>query len=67
MSPRAVWRLEAAGFGPVYGYAAGKTDWLAAELGFEGRSGTRIGESGRRRSAGGLSPDSGDAVSPTGA
>jgi CBS domain-containing protein len=36
MSPRAAWRLEAAGFGPVYDYAAGKTDWLAAGLPFEG-------------------------------
>src|ERR1700736_3655424 len=36
MSPRAAWRLEAAGFGPVYDYAAGKTEWLAADLPFEG-------------------------------
>jgi CBS domain-containing protein len=36
MSPRAAWRLEAAGFGPAYDYAAGKTDWLAADLPFEG-------------------------------
>ena len=36
MSPRAAWRLEAAGFGPVYDYAAGKMDWLAADLPFEG-------------------------------
>jgi Mg/Co/Ni transporter MgtE len=36
MSPRAAWRLEAAGFGPVHDYAAGKTDWLAADLSFEG-------------------------------
>jgi rhodanese-related sulfurtransferase len=36
MSPRAAWRLEAAGFGPVYDYVAGKTDWLAADLPFEG-------------------------------
>src|SRR5215472_14644051 len=36
MSPRAAWRLEAAGFGPVYDYAAGKTDWLAYDLPFEG-------------------------------
>src|SRR5258707_15598739 len=36
MSPRAAWRLEAAGFSPVYDYAAGKTDWLAADLPFEG-------------------------------
>jgi hypothetical protein len=31
-----VWRLEAAGFGPVRDYAAGKADWLAADLPFEG-------------------------------
>src|SRR6266704_4596380 len=36
MSPRAAWRLEEAGFGPVYDYAAGKVDWLAADLAFEG-------------------------------
>ena len=36
MSPRAAWRLEAAGFSPVYEYAAGKADWLAADLPFEG-------------------------------
>src|SRR5262250_2159835 len=36
MSPRAAWRLEAAGFGPVYDYVAGKEDWLAADLPFEG-------------------------------
>jgi CBS domain-containing protein len=36
MSPRAAWRLEAAGFGPVYDYAPGKMDWLAADLPFEG-------------------------------
>jgi predicted transcriptional regulator len=32
MSPRAGWRLEALGFGPVYHYVAGKADWLAAGL-----------------------------------
>src|SRR5262249_13063891 len=36
MSPRAAWRLEAAGFGPVYDYVAGKADWLAADLPFDG-------------------------------
>lgn len=36
MSPRAAWRLEEAGFGPVYDYAAGKSDWLAADLPFDG-------------------------------
>jgi CBS domain-containing protein len=38
MSPRAAWRLEAAGFGPVYDYGPGKTDWLAADLPFEGNA-----------------------------
>jgi CBS domain-containing protein len=32
MSPRAAWRLERLGFGPVYDYVAGKADWLAAGL-----------------------------------
>jgi len=36
MSPRAAWRLEAAGFGPVYDYVAGKNDWLSADLPFDG-------------------------------
>lgn len=36
MSPRAAWRLEEAGFAPVYDYMAGKADWLAADLPFEG-------------------------------
>jgi CBS domain-containing protein len=36
MSPRAAWRLEATGFSLVYDYAAGKGDWLAADLPFEG-------------------------------
>ena len=36
MSPRAASWLEAAGFSPVYEYAAGKVDWLAADLPFEG-------------------------------
>lgn len=36
MSPRAAWRLEEAGFDPVFDYAAGKMDWLAADLPFEG-------------------------------
>ena len=35
MSPRAAWRLEAAGF-TAYDYVAGKSDWLAADLPFEG-------------------------------
>ena len=41
MSPRAAWRLEAAGFAPVYDYAAGKTDWLAADLAFHGTAAAR--------------------------
>jgi CBS domain-containing protein len=36
MSPRAAWRLEAARFGPVYDYAAGKADWLADDQPFDG-------------------------------
>src|SRR6516164_983334 len=32
MSPRAAWRLEALGYGPVHHYVAGKADWLAAGL-----------------------------------
>jgi hypothetical protein len=32
MSPRAAWRLERLGYGPVYDYVAGKADWLAAGL-----------------------------------
>ena len=32
MSPRAAWRLERLGFAPVYDYAAGKVDWMAAGL-----------------------------------
>ena len=32
MSPRAAWRLEDLGYGPVYDYAAGKVDWMAAGL-----------------------------------
>src|SRR5215472_5326899 len=38
MSPRGAWRLEATGFGPVYDYVAGKADWLAADLPFEGNA-----------------------------
>jgi CBS domain-containing protein len=36
MSPRAAWRLEAAGFTPVYDYTDGKADWLAADLPYDG-------------------------------
>jgi CBS domain-containing protein len=32
MSPRAALRLERLGFDPVYDYAAGKVDWMAAGL-----------------------------------
>ena len=32
MSPRAAWRLERFGYTPVYDYAAGKVDWMAAGL-----------------------------------
>lgn len=32
MSPRAAWRLEQLGYGPVYDYVAGKVDWMAAGL-----------------------------------
>lgn len=32
MSPRAAWRLEQLGYDPVYDYAAGKVDWMAAGL-----------------------------------
>jgi predicted transcriptional regulator len=38
MSPRAAWRLEALGFGDVYDYAAGKSDWFACGLPREGAS-----------------------------
>jgi hypothetical protein len=32
MSPRAAWRLERLGFGPVFDYTLGKVDWMAAGL-----------------------------------
>ncbi len=32
LSPRAAWGLARLGFGPVYDYAAGKVDWMAAGL-----------------------------------
>src|SRR5215469_8462219 len=47
MSPRAAWRLEGAGFSLVYDYAAGKADWLAADLPFEGTA--RLAGSSTRR------------------
>lgn len=36
MSPRAAWRFEGLGFGEVYDYVAGETDWAAAGLPVEG-------------------------------
>src|ERR671919_69216 len=36
MSARAAWRLERLGFAPLYRYAPGKADWLAAGLPTEG-------------------------------
>lgn len=36
MSPRAAWRLEALGFAQVFDYVAGKVDWGAAGLPYEG-------------------------------
>lgn len=50
MSPRAAWRLEATGFGPVYDYTAGKSDWLAADLPFEGNA-QLVGQFTRREVA----------------
>jgi len=50
MSPRAAWRLEETGFGPVYDYAAGKADWLAADLPFDGTA--RLAGPFTRRSVG---------------
>src|SRR6059058_757969 len=32
MSPRAAWQLEHLGYRPVYDYAVGKVDWMAAGL-----------------------------------
>lgn len=37
MSPRAAWRLETLGF-DVYDYTAGKQDWLACGLDYEGHA-----------------------------
>ncbi|MFN2557682.1 MAG: CBS domain-containing protein [Nitriliruptorales bacterium] len=36
MSPRAAWRLESYGFSRVYDYTAGKADWLAFDLPYQG-------------------------------
>ena len=55
MSPRAAWRLEAAGFGQVYDYAAGKADWLAADLPFEGTA--RLAGKATRRGVATVSDD----------
>ena len=41
MSPRAAWRLEALGYGPVYDYVTGKSDWMAAGLPTEGTNAGR--------------------------
>lgn len=38
MSPRAAWRLDEMGFGPVYHYAPGKADWMGAGLPIEGEA-----------------------------
>ncbi|TMR91358.1 CBS domain-containing protein [Nonomuraea basaltis] len=38
LSPRAAHRLERLGFGEVHDYGAGKMDWLAADLPFEGEA-----------------------------
>ncbi len=37
MSPRAAWRLESLEFPQVYRYSAGKADWMAAGLPWEGK------------------------------
>ena len=50
MSPRAAWRLEALGFGRVFDYVAGKVDWGAAGLPYEGSLAKR--------------PSAGDAADP---
>ena len=42
MSPRAAWRLEALGYGEVYDYVAGKSDWVAAGLPTEGTNAGRV-------------------------
>ena len=41
MSPRAAWRLEALGYGEVYDYVAGKSDWIAAGFATEGTTAGR--------------------------
>ncbi|MGI5287310.1 rhodanese-like domain-containing protein [Nonomuraea polychroma] len=38
LSPRAAHRLERLGFGEVHDYGAGKMDWLAADLPYEGEA-----------------------------
>jgi CBS domain-containing protein len=72
MSPRAAWRLEAEGFTSVHDYVAGKNDWLAADLPYEGEAdlvgrhtrhdvptiapGDRVGEALARLDAYGFGP-----------
>ena len=51
MSPRAAWRLERLGFGPVYDYVAGKVDWMAAGLP------TVRADTSQRRALGAADPD----------
>jgi|SRR5688572_3920197 len=38
MSPRAAWRLDRLGFPEVHDYEAGKSDWLAHGLDYEGEA-----------------------------
>ena len=40
MSPRAAWRLEQLGFGSVYEYVNGKSEWLGYGLPTEGKDAT---------------------------
>lgn len=40
MSPRAAWRFERLGYAPVYDYAVGKVDWMAAGLSTVRRTGS---------------------------
>src|SRR5258708_1490939 len=62
MSPRAAWRLEEAGLGPVYEYAAGKTDWLAADLPFEGTAQLAGMFTPRPRATAGVLPPASEAL-----
>lgn len=58
MNARAALRLERLGFQPVYRYAPGKADWLAAGLPTEGANATRL-RAGRvaRRNVATCQPD----------